>query len=251
VSGLDWRTTRDAMSLMLCQATMPGEIMHSPQTVIRAVREAFPAQAAVIAAQLAKGGVAGFEAPFEGKAGFFQLYADGLFDRGVLLDGLGRKYFGEELSFKPWPACRGTHAFIELARVLAICFPGDVLVITRIDRLARSMLDLQTIVHDLRKRGVALRATEQHIDTGTASGKAFLDMLGVFAEFETNLRRERQMEGIAKAKAAGKYTGRRPSVDRGRVRALLAAGKGPTAIARELGCDPSTVHRLIHCGEVV
>ena len=119
VSGLDWQKTRDAMSLMLCQTTMPGEIMHSPQTVIRAVREAFPAQAAVIAVQLAKGGVAGFEAPFEGKAGFFQLYAAGSFDQDVLLDGLGRKYFGEELSFKPWPACRGTHAFIELAQVLA------------------------------------------------------------------------------------------------------------------------------------
>jgi 2-methylcitrate dehydratase PrpD len=119
VSGLDWRQARDAMSLMLCQATMPGEIMHSPQTVIRAVREAFPAQAAVISAQLAKGGVAGFEAPFEGKAGFFQLYAGGQFDAGVLLDGLGQRYWGEELSFKPWPACRGTHAFIELAQVLA------------------------------------------------------------------------------------------------------------------------------------
>jgi DNA invertase Pin-like site-specific DNA recombinase len=67
----------------------------------------------------------------------------------------------------------------------------------RIDRLARLLKDLQDIVHELKDRGVALRATEQPVDTGTAAGKAFLDMLGVFAEFETNLRRERQLEGIA------------------------------------------------------
>ena len=64
----------------------------------------------------------------------------------------------------------------------------------------------------LKARGAALRATEQPIDTSTAAGKCFLDMLGVFAEFETNLRRERQLEGIAKAKAAGVYKGRKPSI---------------------------------------
>jgi DNA invertase Pin-like site-specific DNA recombinase len=69
--------------------------------------------------------------------------------------------------------------------------------------LARSLKDLQDIVHELKARGVALKATEQSVDTGTAAGKAFLDMLGVFAEFETNLRRERQLEGISAAKARG------------------------------------------------
>ena len=66
--------------------------------------------------------------------------------------------------------------------------------VTRIDRLARE--DLQDIVHELRARGITLKATGQPIDTGTAAGKAFLDMLGVFAEFETNLRKERLFEGI-------------------------------------------------------
>jgi len=87
------------------------------------------------------------------------------------------------------------------------------LVVTRIDRLARSLKDLQDVVHELKARGVALKATEQPVDTGTAAGKAFLDMLGVFAEFETNLRRERQLEGIAAAKARGVYKGRKPSID--------------------------------------
>ena len=101
----------------------------------------------------------------------------------------------------------------ELQVLLDFVQPGDTLVVTRIDRLARSMRDLQDIVHELKGRGVALRATEQPVDTGTAAGKAFLDMLGVFAEFETNLRRERQLEGIALAKTCGVYKGRKPSID--------------------------------------
>lgn len=116
--GLDWRQTRDALSLILCQATMPGEIMHSRDTVIRAVREAFPAQAAVIATRLAASGVTGFDQPLEGKAGFFALYAGSRYDPAAMLSGLGERWYGEELSFKPWPACRGTHAFIELAQTL-------------------------------------------------------------------------------------------------------------------------------------
>ena len=90
----------------------------------------------------------------------------------------------------------------ELATVLDFLRKGDILAVTRIDRLARSIGDLQDIVRALREKGATLKATEQPIDTSTAAGKCFLDMLGVFAEFETNLRRERQMEGIAKAKAA-------------------------------------------------
>src|SRR3954452_13405684 len=101
------------------------------------------------------------------------------------------------------------HGRTELQVLLDFLRPGDTLVITRIDRLARSVKDLQDIVHELRNRKVTLKATEQPIDTSTAAGKAFLDMLGVFAEFETNLRKERQLEGIAAAKAAGVYTGRK------------------------------------------
>jgi DNA invertase Pin-like site-specific DNA recombinase len=97
--------------------------------------------------------------------------------------------------------------------VLEFLHAGDVLMITRTDRLARSIGDLQDIVRTVRARGASLQATEQPIDTGTAAGKCFLDMLGVFAEFETNLRRERQLEGIAKAKAAGVYKGRPPSIE--------------------------------------
>jgi DNA invertase Pin-like site-specific DNA recombinase len=80
----------------------------------------------------------------------------------------------------------------ELDTLLTFLRSGDVLMVTRIDRLARSIGDLQVIVQDLKAKGVSLRATDQSVDTSTAAGKAFLDMLGVFAEFETNLRKERQ-----------------------------------------------------------
>jgi Resolvase, N terminal domain len=78
--------------------------------------------------------------------------------------------------------------------VLEFLHGGDVLMVIRIDRLARSIGDLQDIVRTVRGKGASLKATEQPIDTSTAAGKCFLDMLGVFAEFETNLRRERQLE---------------------------------------------------------
>jgi DNA invertase Pin-like site-specific DNA recombinase len=100
--------------------------------------------------------------------------------------------------------------------------------VTRIDRLARSIGDLQDIVRTVRSRGASLRATEQPIDTNTAAGKCFLDMLGVFAEFETNLRKERQLEGIADAKARGVYKGRKASIDPSKVKEMKANGIGPS-----------------------
>jgi DNA invertase Pin-like site-specific DNA recombinase len=131
----------------------------------------------------------------------------------------------------------------ELDLLLSFMRSGDSLVITRIDRLARSMRDLQNIVHDLKTRGIALRATEQPIDTSTAAGKCFLDMLGVFAEFETNLRRERQAEGIGAARAKGKYKGRPAKIDAAKIKQLQAGGMGPSAIARELGIARASVYR--------
>ena len=134
----------------------------------------------------------------------------------------------------------------ELATLMDFMRSGDRLVVTRVDRLARSIGDLQDIVRVLKAKGVTLRATEQPIDTDTAAGKALLlDMLGVFAEFETNLRKERQLEGIAKARAAGVYKGRGPSVDTGRVRQLQAEGLKPLEIAAKLGIGRASVYRAL------
>jgi DNA invertase Pin-like site-specific DNA recombinase len=138
----------------------------------------------------------------------------------------------------------------ELATLIQFLREGDTLVVTRIDRLARSLRDLQNIVHDLRERGVTLKATEQPIDTSTAVGKCFLDMLGVFAEFEMNLRRERQVEGIARAKASGIYAGKgRPaSIDAARIREMKTKGLGATAIAKALGIGRASVYRVLEAG---
>jgi DNA invertase Pin-like site-specific DNA recombinase len=134
---------------------------------------------------------------------------------------------------------------MELATLLDFIREGDVLVVTRIDRLARSVGDLQDIVRAIKTKGASLKATEQPIDTSTAAGKCFLDMLGVFAEFETNLRRERQMEGIDKAKAAGIYKGRKPSIDPQQVRVLRNQGFGATDIAKRLKIGRASVYRLL------
>lgn len=133
----------------------------------------------------------------------------------------------------------------ELEAVLTFIRPGDTLMVTRIDRLARSVADLERIVGQVREKGAHLRATEQPIDTSTPAGVAFLQMLGVFAQFETAIRRERQMEGIAKAKAAGVYRGRKPSVDVDAVRALREQGLGGTEIAQQLGIGRASVYRAL------
>ena len=138
-----------------------------------------------------------------------------------------------------------TEGRAELRTVIDFLRPGDVLMVTRIDRLARSIGDLQDIVRTVKAKGATLKATEQPIDTSTAAGKCFLDMLGVFAEFETNLRRERQQEGIAKAKAAGVYKGRKPSVDRAQVAQLKAEGLGASQIAKRLKIGRASVYRAL------
>lgn len=133
----------------------------------------------------------------------------------------------------------------ELDTVLSFLRPGDTLMVTRIDRLARSVADLERIVEDLKSRGAYLRATDQPVDTSTPAGIAFLQMLGVFAQFETAIRRERQLEGISKAKAAGVYKGRKPTVPVDDIRSLRANGLGATEIAKRLGVARASVYRAL------
>ena len=137
----------------------------------------------------------------------------------------------------------------ELKRALDVLttLKGGTLIITRVDRLARSMKDLQDIVHLLKEHDVCLKSTEQPIDTSTPAGKAFFDMLGVFAEFETNLRRERQLEGIAKAKKSGKYKGRKPTAKAKTddVLRMIADGVPKPEIAERLNIGIASVYRII------
>ena len=97
----------------------------------------------------------------------------------------------------------------------------------------------------MNEKGVTLRATEQPISTGDATSKCFLDMLGVFAELETNLRRERQLEGIAKAKEKGVYKGGRSKIDVEKIKTLKKEGLGATQIAKQMNIHRDSVYRLL------
>ena len=136
-----------------------------------------------------------------------------------------------------------------LAQALEWVRPGDVLVTTRLDRLARSITDLRQIIDRLASKGVGFRAIQQGgIDTTKAEGRLMLNMLASFAEFETDLRKDRQAEGIAKAKAKNVYRGRPPKSDPAimakEIARLEAEGRGATEIAKLLGIGRASVYRL-------
>ncbi len=137
----------------------------------------------------------------------------------------------------------------ELATVLDFLQAGDVLVVTRIDRLARSINDLLHIVTVIKGKGATIKATEQPFDTGDIYGELTFNLLGVFADFETKLRRERQMEGIAKAKAEGVYKGRKATIDAAAIRQMRDEGMGATAIAKALGIGRASVYRILDAAE--
>ena len=135
----------------------------------------------------------------------------------------------------------------QLVAVLDYVREGDTLVVTKPDRLARSTADLLAIAERLRAKGVTLRILSMQIDTGTATGKLMLTLLGGIAEFERDLMLERQREGIAKAKADGKYKGRAPTAQRkaADIHRLKAEGKTADAIVAELGVSRSSVFRIL------
>ena len=155
------------------------------------------------------------------------------------------KNYGCEKLFQEKVSGVSTQGREKLKECLEYVREGDELVVTRIDRLARSILDLQLIVKQLDDKGVTLTATEQPISTKDATSKCFLDMLGVFAEFETNLRKERQLDGIKKAKENNVYKGRKQQIDVEKIKALKSEGLGVTAIARQMNIHRDSVYRLL------
>ena len=121
---------------------------------------------------------------------------------------------------------------------------GDTLLVTRLDRFARSTQDLHNLLARLDAKGVGFRCLAQTgVDTTTSTGKLTLAILGAVAAFETDLRAERQAEGIARAKAAGKYRGRSRTTDYDQIKKLLRQGISPTEIATLLGVGRTTVYR--------
>lgn len=123
---------------------------------------------------------------------------------------------------------------------------GDILIVTKLDRLARSVSDLVAITDTLRRKGAGLRILAMNLDTSTSTGKLMLNLLGSIAEFERELMLERQREGIAKAKAEGKYKGRQPTArsKATEVMRLRAEGKSANDIVGALGISRASVFRI-------
>lgn len=135
----------------------------------------------------------------------------------------------------------------ELEVALDYVRQGDTLVVTKLDRLARSMANLVDITGKLKAKGVELRVLALNLDTGTPTGELMLNLLGSIAQFERELMLERQREGIAKAKAEGKYKGRAPTAraKAEEVKRMKAEGKTADAIVAELGVSRSSVFRIL------
>jgi DNA invertase Pin-like site-specific DNA recombinase len=135
----------------------------------------------------------------------------------------------------------------ELARAMDYAREGDIFVVTKLDRLARSMADLIRIKDALECKGATLKILNLNIDTSTPTGKLMLSLLGSIAEFERDIMLERQREGIAKAKEDGKYKGRAPTAQRqsDEVKRLKAEGKTADQIVEMLGISRSSVFRIL------
>lgn len=138
----------------------------------------------------------------------------------------------------------------ELSNALHYVRDGDTLVVTKLDRLARSTSNLLEIVNSLDNKGVALRILDfggSAVDTKSPTGKLMLTMFGAMAQFEREMMLERQREGIAKAKAEGKYKGRKPTVmlQADEIKRLKKSGMGATAISRKLDIGRASVYRII------
>ena len=141
---------------------------------------------------------------------------------------------------------------VKLAEALEFLREGDTLVVTKLDRLARSVAHLFEVLERLTAKGASLRILGMGIDTATPTGKLMLTILGGVAEFERSIMLERQREGIAKAKAAGKYKGRQPTAraKTDQIRQLKAQGMGASEIARTLGIGRASVYRVLSWPEL-
>lgn len=138
----------------------------------------------------------------------------------------------------------------ELRKCLNYVREGDTLIVTKLDRLARSTADLYSIISDLEHKGVAFKVLDDPvIDTSSRTGKMVMGILALIAEFETDIRKERQLEGIAKAKANGVRFGRTPAISAEKAREIAerkANGESVASLAEECGVERTTIYRAIN-----
>lgn len=153
--------------------------------------------------------------------------------------------FGCDKIFAEKRSGRTANDRLELNLALEFAREGDTLVVTRLDRLARSVSDLHRIIEKLNEKQVAFRCLNQNgVDTDSSTGRLTLAILAAVACFESDIRPERQREGIERAKAARKYRVRRPTIEASKIKELRDSGMGATEIARTLNIARTSVYRL-------
>lgn len=133
----------------------------------------------------------------------------------------------------------------ELATVIEFLRPGDELVVTRLDRLGRDTRDVLNLIHEAEQRGAFFTVLDPHVSTRGEMGHIVLTVLGMVAQMERRFIKERQREGIERAKAEGVYAGGKRRLNRERIREMHAAGDGPAVIARALGCSRMHIYRVL------
>ena len=134
---------------------------------------------------------------------------------------------------------------MELATIIQFLREGDEMVVTRRDRLGRDTRDVLNLIHECEQRGAFVTVLDPHVSTRGEMGHVVLTVLGMVAQMERRFIKERQREGIERAKGEGVYSGGKRRIDRGRIKELHAAGRGPAAIAKALGCSRMQVYRVL------
>jgi DNA invertase Pin-like site-specific DNA recombinase len=137
----------------------------------------------------------------------------------------------------------------ELATVIAFLRPGDELMVTRLDRLGRYTRDVLNVIHECEQKGAFVTVLDPHVSTRGDMGHVILTVLGMVAQMERRFIKERQREGIAQAKAQGRYAGGKRRLDRNQVRRLKSEGVQPSDIAAKLGCSRMQVYRILSEGD--
>ena len=164
-------------------------------------------------------------------------------DLDIQLEKLKAEGCGVMRSEKVSGGSRDGHA--ELANVLDFLRPGDELVVTRLDRLGRDTRDVLNLIHECEQREAFVPVLDPHVSTRGEMGHLVMTVLGMVAGMERRFIKERQRDGIQRAKGQGNYAGGKRRLDREHITAPHAAGTGPAAIARSLGCSRMQVYRVL------
>ncbi|MBB2708165.1 MULTISPECIES: recombinase family protein [Rhizobium] len=137
----------------------------------------------------------------------------------------------------------------ELATIIEFLREGDELVVTRLDRLGRDTRDVLNIVHECEQRDAFVTILDPHVSTRGEMGQIIITVLGMVAQMERRFIKERQREGIERAKASGRYKGGKVRIDHRKIRELSAMGVGATAIAKEIGCSRMQIYRVLNASD--